>query len=611
MFANLTPKQKRILDFITSFYKKEGYSPSLAEIAKRFKKSVPTIHQFIETLKEKGFLDKEEKIWRGIIPQNATREIFLLGYIAAGRPIEPIENPEPIQIPLSMISPMGNYYALKAQGNSMIDDGIMDGDTIVVKHQNTANNGEMVVAITEKGATLKVFKKKNGQIFLEPRNKNLKIIQPRQIEIRGKFTGLIRNSQPEKLATETNGLKAEFHDLTVKYLQETDINHRKATGQYFTPRTIREELLNHLPKNIKNPKVLDPACGTGEFLLSACQYFNNPKLYGWEIEEKLIEIARQIVPEAYLKNTDSLYESTKEKFDFVIGNPPYFEFKPKNGLKEKFQSVVNGRPNIFSFFIKLGLDLLKPGGYLAYVVPPSMNNGLYFAELRKYIIQQGNIEYLSILNNSKLFHRALQSTMLLVIKKIKNKGDYIFRKNGITIFTEKPERLKKSFENKTTLHDLGYTVKTGRLVWNQNKDLLTNEKNNIPLIWSHNITENGLKLTNHNKKYQYVKIDDCDFGPAIVVNRITGTVKKGQLKAAIIPKQMKFIAENHVNVIFPPSENQQLSLTSAAKKSGKNDLQKIVNQLTSKEKLAVLQYITGNTQISKTELEKLFPLNIN
>jgi len=74
---------------------------------------------------------------------------------------------------------------------------------------------------------------------------------------------------------------------------------------------------------------------------------------------------------------------------------------------------------------------------------------------------------------------------------------------------------------------------------------------------------------------------------------------------------MKFIAENHVNVIFPPSENQQLSLTSAAKKSGKNDLQKIVNQLTSKEKLAVLQYITGNTQISKTELEKLFPLNIN
>jgi len=87
MFSNLTPKQKRILDFITSFYKKEGYSPSLAEIAKRFKKSVPTIHQFITTLKEKGFLDKEEKIWRGITPQNTNREIFLLGYIAAGQPI--------------------------------------------------------------------------------------------------------------------------------------------------------------------------------------------------------------------------------------------------------------------------------------------------------------------------------------------------------------------------------------------------------------------------------------------------------------------------------------------------------------------------------------------
>jgi len=602
MFSNLTPKQKRILDFITSFYKKEGYSPSLAEIAKRFKKSVPTIHQFITTLKEKGFLDKEEKIWRGITPQNTNREIFLLGYIAAGQPIEPIENPEPIQIPLSMIPQTGNYYALKVQGDSMIDDGIMDGDTVVIKQQNMANNGETVIAITEKGATLKVFKKKNGQIFLEPRNKNLKIIQPREIEIRGKFTGLIRNSQE---------LKAEFHDLTVKYLQETDIEHRKATGQYFTPRTIREELLRQLPQSIKNPKVLDPACGTGEFLLSARQYFNHPQLYGWEIEKKLIEIARQVVSEAHLKNTDSLYKSSKEKFDFVIGNPPYFEFKPKNGLKEKFQPVVNGRPNIFSFFIKLGLDLLKSGGYLAYVVPPSMNNGLYFAKLRKYIIQHGNIEYLSILNSSKLFHKALQSTMLLVIKKVKNKGDYIFKKNGITIFTEKPEWLKKSFENKITLHDLGYTVKTGRLVWNQNKDLLTNEQNNIPLIWAHNITENGLNLTNNNKKYQYVKIDNCDFGPAIVVNRITGTVKKGQLKAAIIPERMKFIAENHVNVVFPPSQNQQLSLSSGAQKNKRINLQKIVNQLTSKDKLSVLQYITGNTQVSKTELEKLFPLDIN
>ena len=75
----------------------------MAEIAKYFRKSVPTIHRFIETLRVKGFLDKEASTWRGIIPNSATRDVFLLGYIVAGQPIEPYENPEPIQIPVSMI----------------------------------------------------------------------------------------------------------------------------------------------------------------------------------------------------------------------------------------------------------------------------------------------------------------------------------------------------------------------------------------------------------------------------------------------------------------------------------------------------------------------------
>lgn len=192
MFINPTPKQKQILDFIGAFYKREGYSPSLAEIARNFKKSVPTIHRFIETLKEKGLLGKEENIWRGIIPNSATREIFLLGYIAAGRPIEPIENPEPIQIPISMIPQTGNFYALRVAGDSMIDDGILDSDTIIIKYQKTAENGDRVVAVTEDGATLKVYREKNGRVFLEPRNKKFKIISPKKIEIRGKFAGLIR-----------------------------------------------------------------------------------------------------------------------------------------------------------------------------------------------------------------------------------------------------------------------------------------------------------------------------------------------------------------------------------------------------------------------------------
>lgn len=187
---NLTPKQKQILDFIREFVEEKSYPPSLAEIAKKFHKSIPTIFQFVGTLKNKGYLEKENDVARGIYTKKP--EIFLLGKIAAGEPIEPLENPEPIEVPKEMISSPANYYALKVKGDSMIDEGILDQDIIVVKHQNIADDGDVVVAITEKGATLKVFKNKNGIKFLEPRNKKLKNIYPKSLEIRGKFVGLVR-----------------------------------------------------------------------------------------------------------------------------------------------------------------------------------------------------------------------------------------------------------------------------------------------------------------------------------------------------------------------------------------------------------------------------------
>lgn len=405
-------------------------------------------------------------------------------------------------------------------------------------------------------------------------------------------------------------LRKEFHDLTIKYLEDSDCQYRKSKGQYFTPKSIREKLLKQLPNYKKSVKVLDPACGSGEFLLSASKYFKTPFLYGWDIEENLIRVANKMVPGANFNVVDSLNHRTQEKFDFVIGNPPYFEYKPEKTIKERYQEVVNGRPNIFAFFIKLGLDLLKPGGYLAYIVPPSMNNGAYFASLRNYIVRHSNIEHISILENPKLFHQALQTTMILILRKGKNTGDYIFKKNGLLIFAEKLNYLKKLFKGKTTLRDLGYSVKTGRIVWNQNKDLLTNNPDEgIPLIWARNITSEGLCLSRDLKKPQYIKIHNYDIGPAIVVNRIIGSVNNGNLKAAFIPKGMRFVGENHVNVIFPPDKNRQLDTLSFD--NGKVSMNNLFRQLKSKEGLKVIRYITGNTQISKTELENLFPVSAN
>lgn len=192
----LTPKQKKILDFIIIFTRKKGYAPSLEEIADKFGLVISTVHQHVKALRAKGYLKKEDNQPRGmILPEQSPEsvEIPLLGLIAAGSPIEPIENPEPVKVPRNLVSRRGDYYALKVQGDSMIEDGIWDGDVVVIKSQPTAEDKDTVVAITEDGATLKRYRNQNGRIYLEPRNKKASNIYPKELKIRGKFCGLIRN----------------------------------------------------------------------------------------------------------------------------------------------------------------------------------------------------------------------------------------------------------------------------------------------------------------------------------------------------------------------------------------------------------------------------------
>lgn len=395
----------------------------------------------------------------------------------------------------------------------------------------------------------------------------------------------------------------EFRPETLEYVSEVSLEHRKSLGQYFTPKSVRERLISKLPKK-KNAEILDPGCGTGEFLLTAKEKFENPRLYGWDVDEKLVEIAGEIVPGAHIEKADALKKNEDEKYDYVIGNPPYYEFRTDAELKKRFGALINGRANIYNLFIYQGIRLLKKGGYLAYVVSPSMNNGAFFAKLRNYIVENCNIEYLSILDSPTLFKGALQSVMLLILKKGPNKGDYVFRRNGVLIFSERVDYLTKAFEGKTTLSELGYTVKTGKLVWNDNKHLLTNEaEGNIPLIWSYNVTRDGLKI-GHHKRPQYVKITkDYDIGPAIVVNRVVGRPGAGHIRANLVPQGMKFIGENHVNVIYPPKQARLVCAEKAV------NLEDVLSQLNSPEKIGIVQSITGNTQISKNELEKLFPIN--
>jgi len=373
-----------------------------------------------------------------------------------------------------------------------------------------------------------------------------------------------------------------LHSLTTAYTQKTPISIRKSLGQFFTPKPIRDKIVSYLPK-IENAKIAELNVGTGEFLESIYNYFPNPTVYAYDIDSAVVNIARNLYPQAYYSVEDSLYIN-EAGFDFVIGNPPYFETKRKQ-YKEDFSNIASGRLNIYALFIYKGLEILKNGGYLAMVVPTSMNNGAYFKSLRQYIVSVGCITNLTILTED-VFEDAEQAVQLLVIRKGSHNDAFTFTRKDSTIFTDKSSNLSSLWVGAYSLKELGYTVKTGNFVWNQHKEKLSTNENNTLLIWAHNIVNGKIELS--NKKPQFIDKWDAEYTEGIVVNRITGANNNARLKAALYTSP--FTGENHVNII-----------------SGKN-LTSLLPMLTDTRSLQALKIITGNTQLSKTELETLFPV---
>ncbi len=193
----LTKKQKEVLDFITEYVRENTYSPTQKEIQENFGfKSLGSVQDYIKYLTNGGYLINDSHSVRGLMPsavQQNSEEIPLLGSIAAGMPIEAIENTDMISVPTHMLG-RGKHYALKVKGESMIEVGILNGDVAIIKHQTQAENGQIVVAVVDNETTLKRYFKKAKQVELHPANQAMKpiIIRDKECEIRGLMVGLIR-----------------------------------------------------------------------------------------------------------------------------------------------------------------------------------------------------------------------------------------------------------------------------------------------------------------------------------------------------------------------------------------------------------------------------------
>ena len=203
--VTLYKKQKQILDFISQYIQLNGYSPTLQEIADSMNlSSLATVHEHLQALERKNIIKRYDGAVRGIeiidnsVNANLTAiELPLIGYIAAGEPIEAIENSmATVMVSPDMVSKSKRCFVLQVKGSSMINEGIMDGDYVVLKQQETAENGQIVVALIDEGfATLKTFhREKNGKIRLQPANDNMDpiIVDASQLKIQGVVTGIVR-----------------------------------------------------------------------------------------------------------------------------------------------------------------------------------------------------------------------------------------------------------------------------------------------------------------------------------------------------------------------------------------------------------------------------------
>jgi repressor LexA len=196
----LTKRQREILDYLSEFIQQHGYAPSLEEIGRRFNlSSLATVHKHLTNLQEKGFIRRAWNRSRSVELVQArvggrAIELPLLGFVAAGAPIEAVASDETIGVPEGLVGKRDSYV-LQVKGDSMIDEQIRDGDFVIVEDRKSADNGEMVIALVDGlDVTLKKLYRENDQIRLQPANPAMQpiMLDADSVQVQGVVVGVMR-----------------------------------------------------------------------------------------------------------------------------------------------------------------------------------------------------------------------------------------------------------------------------------------------------------------------------------------------------------------------------------------------------------------------------------
>ena len=325
----ITKRQQQVLKFITDYQKKKGYAPALDEIRKKFKfASVSTAHFHVSKLRDLKYLSKEENKPRAIdvVAREEMISIPIVGLIAAGQPIEAIESPySTIAISKKEIPFPEKHYALRVQGDSMIDEGIFDGDIVIIRKQETAENGQTVVAIIDDNqATLKKIYKEKGKIKLQPANQEMLPIFRKEVEIRGVVVKIERKLE-NGIQDNTLAYKKKKFLERIKSSNPTSQNKYKrvalSTIRYAGGKSLAVgHVIELLPDNVK--RVVSPFFGGGSIEIAMSKELDL-EVIGYDIFDILANYWK-----FQIEKPESLYSRLKE-------------LKPNKETFEKIRLILN------------------------------------------------------------------------------------------------------------------------------------------------------------------------------------------------------------------------------------------------------------------------------
>ena len=404
-------------------------------------------------------------------------------------------------------------------------------------------------------------------------------------------------------------MSAQYSELSLNITKSVSKSEKKEFGIFITPRTIIEQLVKQVltyiaPNSIT--KILEPSCGTCEIINYCDSVFENVIIDGIEYNDTIYQHIKNMKFKniVLLTHCDFMEFNAITNYDLIIGNPPYFVCK-KTDMPSKYHSFCVGRPNIFGLFIIHSLSLLKTGGVLAFVIPKSFLNSLYYAPIRNYIKETCQI--LDIIDFGKVneFIDTDQATFGLIIQKytapIISDCKFSLKLNSGFIFATDTLKLKQLLESSTTLEKMGLKVRTGQIVWNEHKEELTDNKDDTLLIYNTNISKDNkleIKKFKNDAKGQYIKLDGR-IDPILLVNRGNGN-SAYKLNYAILTNEGPYLIENHLNEIYSPTNMSKEELLTI--------YEKITNSFKNTKTQQFIELFLGNNGLSKTELESIFPI---